>query len=314
MSGRIDRRTLLAGVSAVSLAALLPACSSRPVPSVDSMLLATGPAGATYRETGTALAERWNDALARDVVDIVETDAAVDNAALLTAGSVDLGFVNADVAKPYASDFSALFRVFDSVLHLAVMADGPVRTLQDLPGMRVAIGLPGSGTRFTALRLLDSAGLAVTPLSYGQDDAARALLSGELDAVFSLTAMPTPALDSLVKNASASGRAVEFLDLAVETEAVRSAFPGEYVGVVISRTVYPDIASSRTLAVPTFVLVRNEFPRDLARFLTASTFENVRALSVNRPEADQINPRTGAATTPIPLHPGAADWFREHKP
>ncbi|SNS42167.1 TAXI family TRAP transporter solute-binding subunit [Rhodococcoides kyotonense] len=308
----MNRRSLLLG--ALGVAAGGVACSRPAIPDVGSLRLATGPAGATYRETGTALADRWNAVLGREVVSIVETDAAVDNARMLDDRAVELGFVNSDVAAPYRDRFVALFRVFDSVLHLAVKIGGPVRTLQDLPGRRVAMGLTNSGTRFTAQRLLGAVGIDVAPLSYGQNEAADALLRDEVDAVFSLTAMPTPAIDGLVAASSSSGRGIEFVDLTTETDQVQTAFPGEYLPVVISGTVYPGVPSSRTFAVPTLVLVRNDFPFDLAKFLTHHTFDSAEALSANRPEADQINPRTGAATTPMTLHPGSAAWFREHKP
>ncbi|RCV47203.1 C4-dicarboxylate ABC transporter substrate-binding protein, partial [Marinitenerispora sediminis] len=37
------------------------------------------------------------------------------------------------------------------------------------------------------------------------------------------------------------------------------------------------------------------------------------AIAADRPEAAHINVRTGIATGPVPLHPGAVRWFREQK-
>ncbi|WP_234313948.1 TAXI family TRAP transporter solute-binding subunit [Streptomyces sp. NBRC 109706] len=286
------------------------ACDRAPDLDIAQLTLATGPEGATYRESGAALAELWNDALDRPVVRTLPTEASVDNTRLLLGDEVDLAYANVDVLRPHGADVVALLRIFDSVVHLVTLRDNGVRALSDLPGRRVAVGLPGSGTRYTAERLFRAAGVEVETRDYGQQSAAQALLDDEVDAVMSLTAMPTPAISWLLEN----GPEMRFVDLGVEAHALQQAHPGEYLSVTISNTVYPGVETTDTVAVPTLIAVRPDFPFDLARRLTGTTIDEAHRLARTRPEAHQINPRTAAATAPIALHPGAADWFRDAKP
>ena len=305
-AGSLRRRTLLLSTVGLGIAA---SCDTSPDLDVSRLILATGPAGATYRESGGALARVWNDALQRPVVETVFTEAGVDNTRMLRAGEVDLAFSNVDILRPHAN-VTALLRIFDSVAHLVTLRDSGVRTLADLRGRPVALGLPGSGTRFTSSRLLKAAKVDIESRDLGQQIAAQALVDREVDAVMSLTAMPTPAITWLLEN----GPPIRFIDLSAETKAIQRAYPGEYLPVTISNTVYPGVATTHTLAVPTLIAILRGFPTDVARLLTKATVQGADTLARTRPEAHQINSRTAAATAPIPLHPGAADWFRSQKP
>ncbi|WP_103528731.1 TAXI family TRAP transporter solute-binding subunit [Streptomyces sp. SM12] len=302
----VSRRALLAAALGFAAAA---ACDSPPTVDTTGLRLATGPEGATYRESGAALAGLWNDALSAPVVEVVFTEASVDNARLLLSDEVDLAYANVDVLLAHAEETPALLRIFDSVVQLVTLRDSGIRTLPDLAGRPVAMGLPGSGTRFTGTRLLAAAAVEVEVRDLGQQRAVEALVDGTVDAVASLTAMPTPAIDWLLENAPP----VHFVDLGEETEAIQRAHPGEYLPVTISSTVYPGVATTRTVAVPTLIAVHRGFPDDVARVLTGTAVEGAAKLARTRPEAYQINPRTAAATAPIPLHPGAAAWFRAAK-
>lgn len=302
------RRTML-GAGLGALVGTLAACSGDPVPRVARLHLATGPPGAVYREMGAALAEVWNEALGAEVVQVLPSDAAVQNRRMLLAGEADLAFVNTDVAQDGTDDLVALLRVFDSVLHLVVPQHSTIRSLADLQGRAVGLGLPSSGTRFVCERLLSLAGVSVGVLDLSQSDAAAAILAGTADAMFSLTAMPTPAITGLIEGPES----FRFIDLTDAAASLRSAHPGVYLQVTISAALYPGIAPVASLAVPTLLMTLPEFPDDVARFLTAVVMERSEDLRDLRPEASQINPRTAIATAPARLHPAAADYFRSVK-
>jgi TRAP-type uncharacterized transport system substrate-binding protein len=70
--------------------------------------------------------------------------------------------------------------------------------------------------------------------------------------------------------------------------------------------------------------VRNDLPDDLVHAITDTIFghtgtiasagrNDAEAVPEAVPEAWQINVRTGISTASIPLHPGAAAWFRDRK-
>nr|WP_255661100.1 TAXI family TRAP transporter solute-binding subunit [Pseudonocardia sp. ICBG1293] len=198
MSGWSRRDVLLGGgalAGALLAGGALTGCAPPPRPP-EPFRLATGPEGAVYREIGSALAGLLDREWGREVVEVVHTDSAPENVALLTSGRAELGFVNVDVALAHPEPVVALARVFDSVLHALVPAASPARDVRDLDGLTLACGAPLSGTRFVTERLLEVAGVRATLRSHTQADSVRAFRAGEVDGVLSLTGMPTPAVTS----------------------------------------------------------------------------------------------------------------------
>lgn len=310
----LTRRSALRGAAGLAAGlggvAALAGCGAGTPEPPSRFRLATGPAGAVYREIGQAYAGVLDEAWGRDVVEVLYTDAAVENARMLAAGEAEMALVNTDVAAAYPDELRALARVFDSVLHLVVPGDSPVRSIADLEGRTVAAGLEESGTRFVLDRLLAYAGVTAQVRTLTQEDSVAALVDGEVEVAVSLTGMPTPAVVQLADDP----RPTRLVDLAAELGGVTDAFPLDYFPVVVPATMYPPMAAATALAVPTLLVVPTDCDDEVARFCVDVLFARATELSRVRGEASQINPRTGAATTPIALHPGARDWFRDRKP
>lgn len=307
-AGGFTRRAFLGGAAATLSSLALAACAS-PKPSGQVLTLATGPEGAVFREIGAAYADAVNASWPAGEMLVRDTASSLENARLLSSGEVDAALVNVDVAADFEGEIVALARVFDSVLHVVVPEASDVVDLRGLRGKTIAGGLELSGTRFTISTILTELGVEANYVSLSQADSVAALQAGEVEAVASLTGMPTPAISDI-----GSGQRVRFIDLGGDAEQLIDRFSLVYFPVTIPATMYDGLQSATTLAVPTVLAVRPGMADALAGFLTDCLFGNADALSHVRPEAGQINPRTGAGTTPIALHPGAAGWFRANKP
>jgi TRAP transporter TAXI family solute receptor len=98
---------------------------------------------------------------------------------------------------PLAS-LRAVGALFPEAVHLVVLANSPIRGVSQLRGHRVAIGAPGSGTRFDALAVLEAHGLRVADLAEARGDTTDAALTrltrGQVHAVFLTTLAPARAL------------------------------------------------------------------------------------------------------------------------
>lgn len=303
----LTRRQLIVGGAFAGLA--LAGCA-RPTPDHwDVFRIGSGPEGAVYREIAEEFARVLRLEWDQQRVEVVQTQAAVENARLLARGEVQAAFVNVDVANEHVADIMAIARVFDSALHIVVPDDSPVRSLRDLEGRVVAAGLEQSGTRFTAVRLLDSVGVQATMRDFSQTDSVGALQNGAVDAVLSLTGTPTPAMSAL-----AQGAGMRLLDVETELSSLIQRYPLEYFAVPIAASVYPGMGAATALAVPTLLACTDLIDADTAYFLTEVLFDRAAELSSVRAEARHINPRMGSSTTPISLHPGAVRWFRDNKP
>jgi TRAP transporter TAXI family solute receptor len=311
---RPSRRALL-----LAAGGLLAGCSRQPEFDKVHLRLATGPAGAVYRRIGGALARHITEQLPGATVTTVPSRASTDNIRMLRAGEVHLGLssldalITSDGSVP--GGLSAVCRLYDSHLHLVVMAGSTIDKLRDLEGKRTSLGARDSGTEFTSLRILELRPVNTDGRYLSQAESAVALRDGEIDAMFSLTGVPTPAITDLAQR-----HRIRLVPLDEEADALVAAYPGPYALATIPATAYAGVTATRTVAVPNVFLVRDDLPDHLVYAITDTVFTHTGTIaSASRddaeavPEAWRINVRTGISTGSIPLHPGAAAWFRDRK-
>ncbi|MFE2754062.1 TAXI family TRAP transporter solute-binding subunit [Actinosynnema sp. NPDC059335] len=308
---QVSRRSVLLA----ALAAAVPACTSTTTPRPAELVLATGPDGAVFREIGGALARALADELPATRVVERQTAASVENVRLLRAGEVHLGLSSLDplvgAATLSADDpggISAVGRLYDSFMQVAVPAGSSLRTLSDLAGRTVSFGPSESGTEFTATRLLSLLGIEVDARRMAHAEAARRLAAGSLDAVLALTGIPTPAITDVLP-----GFPLRLLDLPGEAEELARAYPGPYVPATIPATTYAGLGPCHTFAVPNLLLARSGLDADVVEVVTGTVFTQSARIAAGHPEASRINVRTGIATGQVPLHRGAERWFRAAK-
>ncbi|MEH0974172.1 TAXI family TRAP transporter solute-binding subunit [Micromonospora sp. CPCC 205546] len=291
----------------------LAGCQDAPDPPV-RIRIATGSPTAVYHAFGQSLAAVLNRELPDVRASVVVTAASAENVRLVGAGEAELGFTQADVlpAAPAAHpSVVAVARVYDDLLHLVTTAGGPVRTLADLRGRRVSVGAPGSGTEITAVRVLEVARLGgdrVRQERLGLDDSVAALRAGTIDAFFFSGGLPVRAVKQLT-----DGSATRIVDLGEWTGPLRESNPEVYVSRDIPRSVYGTDPVT-TVANPNFLIVRADLPAPLIREVTRLLMERRQELAAAHPAAGRMSPRSAIATAPLPLHPGAADWYRAAKP
>jgi len=316
----IDRRSVLVGgLAAVTAAAggtawALSRRGSAPADAPAELRIATGPPGAVFRELGAALAEVLADRLPQTSVRAIPTGASVDNLNLLATGGTDLALASLDatvagLAAGRPGDVTAIARLYDSWEQVFVLANSRFQTLEDLAGRRVAAGAEGSGTRFTTNRLLQVAGVTAELVTATQDAGATALAAGQVDALFTLTGVPTPAVTQLARSTP-----LRMISLAEYVGAMDERFGELYTPATLSGSAYPGVAAASTITTPNLLLARPDLPDDVAELITVAVYEERARIARGHPEANRINVRTGIGTSPVRLHPGAVRYLRSVKP
>ncbi|MEE2039565.1 TAXI family TRAP transporter solute-binding subunit [Nocardiopsis sp. CT-R113] len=310
-----NRRTVLLSAAGAAVAAAVGGCSRGPEYGITELVVATGPPGAVFREIGAKFAILLQEALPGLEVATVQTGASLDNLYLLDEGAADLGFTSLDAVLSYEDDtgagarLKAVGRLYDSFVHLVVLDDSPVRELSDLEGLRVSVGSVNSGTEFTVAEILEETGLTVESVRLDQAASADALSAGEIDAMFSLTGLPTPAVAELAER-----HAVRLIDLADTADVMADVYPEAYFPATLPATTYSEVPACPTISIPNLLLCRADLDDDLAYRVTDTVYRGQARLAAQRPEAAQINVRTGISTGVVPLHPGSERWYRDNKP
>jgi TRAP transporter TAXI family solute receptor len=317
-SGRVPRPPTLSRRAFVLGAAgglAVAGCSGEDPAGPAELRIATGPPGAVFREVGTALAEVIGERLPRSRVRAIPTGASVENLRLLAGRRTELAFASLDaivagLAVGVPRSTTAVARLYDSFVHLVARGgDGPVRRLGDLTGRTVSMGAPGSGTQFTAGRLL-ARHPNVRPRLVNLDQAASAaaLTEHRIDAFFTLTGVPTPAITRALP-----GLALRLVPLGDEVNRMNDAYGEQYAPATIPSSAYPGIPATDTMTVANLLLAQPGLEADVVEVITRALFDERARIARSHPEANRINIRTGIATSPVPLHPGASRYYRSVK-
>lgn len=314
-------RRLVGGLVVVSALAL-PACQGqartpeRPV----VIRITTGLPGMTFKPLGEALAHAFKSVIPDVQFDVIETPGSVANLQRLESGEADLGFALADVAytayngrgvdfpKP-AQKIRGVAVLHPSAVHVLVPARSRVQSIADLRG-RIGVGPAGSGTAVTSALLLNAFGVppgAITNRALPFITASDALATGELDAAFVVAADP---VDAVQRATSAGARLIEIGGDNIRR--LRSEYPFLRPGTIPAGTYTKEPRPIQTMLVDVLLLTREGLDDELVRRLTSALFDVLPQVAASNDFLRLMDVRRAPAT-PMPLHAGAALYYRERE-
>ena len=303
-------------IAAACVACGQPPADERPV----TIRITTGLPGMTFRPLGEALAAAYERVLPAIKFEVIETAGSVNNLQRLQSGDAELGLALADVAYTAyhgrgnefplpASDVRAIAVLHPSAVHILIPASASVRSIGDLSG-RIGVGPSGSGTAVTSALLLNAFGVPASRVSNESlpfITAAEALSRRQIDAAFVVAADPVDA----VQRATAGGARLVGISGA-DVQRLRSEYPFLRPGRIPAGTYPSQPQDVETMLVDVLLLTRAELDDELVRRLTAALFEVLPELAANHDFLRLMDPQRAPAT-PLPLHPGAALYYRERE-
>jgi TRAP-type uncharacterized transport system substrate-binding protein len=155
----------------------------------NTIIMTSGPKGSAFEKS----AEKYAKILQRQRVTlkILTSEGSVENIKRLAdpSSKVNIGFVQGGVYKDIKTDkLVSLGSVSYVPLFVFYRSGSNMERLSQLAGQRIAVGEVGSGTHTLALVLLAANGIepggSTKLLETDSDNAAKAILSGKIDAVF----------------------------------------------------------------------------------------------------------------------------------
>jgi TRAP transporter TAXI family solute receptor len=308
------------------LAVLAAACAGAachtppdPQPTRTVVRLTSGTPGAGFHPLGAGLARAFERSVPGVALQVQESPGAVRNVEALQEGSADIGFAFADVAyMAYVGELAPAVGPFDRLrgiavlqltpLHLAVRPGAMIRAVEDLRGARVGIGPPGSGTALTSGIVLRAFGIRPDELQtvlVPFDEVAGRLERGALDAAFVNGGYPAESI-ALATSAGARLLPVEGAPIA----RLRAEYPFLRLTFIPSGTYAGHERPVSTIGVDNLLLCRRDLPEALVYELTKSFFDVLPDLSLERISLRMMDLDQAPATL-IPLHDGAARYYRE---
>jgi uncharacterized protein len=289
------------------------------------LTLATGSTGGTYFPLGGAMAGVWNghsDGAFR--VNTQASGASVENLRLLDAGEVQLIMaVNGVAADAVAGEgafeddgalenVAFLGNIYGEVTQIVARADSGIESVEDMDGMRIAIGPPGSGTEVAARTILEAAGIDpdndIEAFSDTFGDAADGLRDGRIDAAFAILALPAGSIEEVatatdLTYVSIEGDLLQGLLDADETLSALEVEPGTYPG---QDDVVTWPTNWATLYAP------SDLDDDVAYELVRILYEENEEIANAHAVGGQIQLDTALdGRAGIPMHPGAERFYEE---
>ena len=305
--------------------ALVPACAALllagSAQAAQFINILTGGTSGVYYPLGVALSQIYSKALPNAKTSVQATKASVENLNLLQAGRGELAFTlgdalsdawkgNADAGFPKPlNKLRAVAAIYPNYVQIVASADSGIKTLADLKGKRVSVGAPKSGTEVNARAILKAAGM-----TYNDLGKVEYLPFGE-----SVELMKNRQLDATLISAGLGVSAIR--DLATSVKIVIVSIPPETVakvgdpayqpGIIPANTYEGQTADVHTVAIRNVLVTRVGVPTDVVYTMTKALFSNLPQLVAAHSAAKAIKLEDAVKGLPLPLHPGAAKYYRE---
>jgi TRAP transporter TAXI family solute receptor len=248
------------------------------------------------------------------------TKASVENLVLLQQGRGELAFTLGDSLKAaWDGDEEAGFKsrldrlrligaIYPNYIQIVATADSNIKTLADLKGKRLSVGAPKSGTELNSRAILAAAGLSYKDIGKVEylpfAESVELMKNRQLDATLQSAGLGVASL----KDLSAS---TDISLVSVPKEVVDRIGP-PFVSVKIPANTYPGQDKDvPTAAVANYLVTSSAVSDGLAYQMTKLIFENLPELATAHASGKEIKLETAPIGNPIPLHPGAARYYKE---
>jgi TRAP transporter TAXI family solute receptor len=303
-------------VLAISCGAVQSAATDPP----STIRMSTGFTTGNFRPFSEALIKGYAQLLPDVRIQQIDTSGSLDNIQGLEDGAIDIGLSQAGIAYmayngrlrqavPAMRRIRGIAILNSSAVQLLVGPRSRIRSIDELAGRRVGVGPDGTGAAVISHALLheyfspgDVREVATTvPLTISL------LLRDQIDAAFTVSSVPN---EDVKQMTDAGARLIPIGGPRVDR--LRTMYPffrSEIIPVGAYRGVDQPV---RTLSVDVVLLTRAGLDDAVVRRLTGGLFQMLPQLSAELPFLKGMVPERAPAT-PVPLHPGAALYYRERE-
>jgi TRAP transporter TAXI family solute receptor len=297
------------------------AVAAAPASAQEFINILTGGTSGVYYPLGVALSNIYAKAIPGAKSSVQATKASVENLNLLQAGRGELAFAlgdsvslawagNADAGFPAKLDsLRGLAGIYPNYIQIVASADAGIKTLADLKGKRISVGAPKSGTELNARSVLDVAGISykdfgkVEYLAFAES--VDLMKNRQLDATLQSAGLGVSSIRDLANS-------IAIAIVPIPAELVRKINDPAYAPAIIPAGTYQGQSEDvPTVAIGNFLITRDGLADELVYRMTKSMFENLDALVAAHVAAKAIKLENALTGMPIPVHPGAARFYRE---
>lgn len=306
----------LAGIAAAALLVAAP-MSAR---AEDFINVLTGGTSGVYYPMGVALSKIYGEKIANVRPTVQATKASVENLVLLQQGKGEIAFTLGDsLDAAWKGDEDAGFKtplkklrgitaIYPNYIQIVASKDSGIKTLADLKGKRLSVGAPKSGTELNARAILAAAGMSYKDLGKIE----------YLPFAESVELMKNRQLDATLQSAGLGVASLRDLSTSVEITVVEvpAAVVDKAGAPFIKVSIPANTYTGQTAAVPAaavvnYLVTHEGMKEETVYQMTKTIYDNLGDLVAAHSAARSIKLESALEGMPIPLHPGAARYFKE---
>ncbi|RLA22695.1 MAG: hypothetical protein DRQ62_07510, partial [Gammaproteobacteria bacterium] len=290
---------------------------------LDELIFASGQELGTYHEFGQLFSDYSTEH--KLAMHNAVSEGSIENVHRVQNYLADFALIQSDVAETLYkgwmelqqfpnSNLRSMASLWPEAVHIVVLQGSGINTLKDLHGKRIAVGTPGSGSRFNAIRIAQVAG--VSPVQFpeihetGIAESIAALEAGQVDAIFITEAVPSVALQQL------SSRRDDIRFLSIEGDLIKTLSRQQfaYYPLTVPVRTYPGQSEPFTTLGLTALLITHKRTTDAAvEKVLEMLLDSRNELAKKYYRAGFISGATMRLGIAVPLHPGAVKFYANHK-
>jgi TRAP transporter TAXI family solute receptor len=280
----------------------------------------TGGTSGVYYPLGVALGKIYADKIPGVRTQVQSTKASVENLNLLQKGRGELALAlgdsvkyawegNAEIGFPEKLDkLRGVAAVYANYIQVVSASSSGVKTFADLKGKSLSVGAAKSGTEVNARQIFGAMGMSYSDLAKTEylpfGESVELIKNRQLDATLQSAGLGVSSIRDL-----ASSVAVNVVSVPA---SVAAKLGPPYIATTIPAGTYQgQTADVPTVAVGNFLVTHSGVSEETVYQMTKQLFENLDQMVAAHKAATAIKLESAIAGMPIPLHPGAARYYRE---
>ena len=282
--------------------------------------IATGSTSGVYYPVGVALSRVYADVITDAHVQVQSTKGSVENLNLLQKRRVEVALSLADTVKlAWDGDAEAGFprpldhlrvlaALYPGYVQVVALSDAAVSSVEQLAGKRMSVGAPKSGTELNARAIMTAAGISYDDFERVEylpfAESAELMRNRQLDASLQTAGLGVASIKDLAINV-----AVDMVNLS--PELIQQLGEPYRLAIIPAGTYRGQSTDITTAAIPNLLLTHDEVSDELAYRMTKGLFDHLHVLRAAHSAANGIELNDAVSRQAIPLHPGAARFYRE---
>ncbi|MGE0061274.1 MAG: TAXI family TRAP transporter solute-binding subunit [Xanthobacteraceae bacterium] len=309
-------------LSCLAAGALAVAVASAPVAAQAEQFIniLTGGTGGVYYPLGVALSKIYAEKMKDVKPSVQSTKASVENLNLLQQGKGEIAFTLGDsLADAWAGNPEVGFKaklgklrtvaaIYPNYVQIAALKSSGIKTLADLKGKRMSVGAPKSGTELNARAIMKAAGMSYKDLGKVEylpfNESVELMKNRQLDATLISAGLGVSAIRDLCAS-------VECVIVEVPKAVVEKMGTPYQAASIPGGTYNGNDKDVPAVAIPNYLVTRDNLSEQVVYEMTKTLFDNLSAMQAAHAAAKAIKLDAAGKNPPVPLHPGAAKFYKE---